>query len=66
MSVCVSGSELFRIGGLIKVSLVKSLCVCASVTSFASVLISSVLIFVFRCGGCVCMCGGVVFDEEFV
>ena len=47
-------------------SLVESLCVCASVTSFASVLISSVLIFVFRYGGCVCLCGGLVFDEEFV
>ena len=62
----MSGSEPYRIGGLIKVSLVESLCVCASVTSFASVLISSVLIFVFRYGGCVCLCGGLVFDEEFV
>ena len=63
MSVCVSGSEPYRIGGLIKVSLVESWCVCASVTSFARVLISSVLIFVLRCGVgvCVCVCVGGVF-----
>ena len=61
ISVGVSGSEPYRTGGLIKVSLFESVCVCASVTSFASVSISSVFIGVFWCGVgvfvCVCVVG---------
>ena len=56
ISVGVSGSEPYRTGGLIKVSLFESVCVCASVTSFASVSISSVFIGVFWCGVGVFVC----------
>ena len=60
ISVGVSGSEPYRTGGLIKVSLFESVCVCASVTSFASVSISSVFIGVFWCGVGVFVCFCVV------